>query len=269
MTKLSLLFKALVSVFLALLPTATPKLLAPATAWRGGMSTGSHVLLKIANTRGGNGETDGSVEDIIISVFAGSRFLDRQKKIRMPRSASVGMLKAELQRQFPGNPPVMLQELYYGVRMLKNEDLISNITSTSPKSLTLDLLSGTGSYNRSAMSVTDAIDCIVALEVHSAANSLLYAEICGGRKRENETLSRTILCRDLYNRINNSFYKTYSKEISAALVAERDPEKESTDTAAWSKGKLELDKNASWRERFFMVPDLKLLVFNVLSLLVS
>ena len=104
---------------------------------------------------------------IIISTSIGSSFLDKKRRISILANSTVADLKQQLSTRFPGSPPVPLQRLFFGTRLLKDEEEISNVTALSPMPLTLDMITGTSVYDRT-MTVSQALEAYVSLLVQQA-----------------------------------------------------------------------------------------------------
>ena len=59
---------------------------------------------------------------VLVSTSIGSTFLDKRKKITINGNATVRDLKAMVCDKFPGSPPVELQRLFFGSRMLNETE---------------------------------------------------------------------------------------------------------------------------------------------------
>lgn len=176
--------------------------------------------------------TVNDIRSLVVTISTGSRYLDRRKLLRVPANVSVAEVKEMLSNQFPGCPPVGLQRLFLGSRLLSDTELIGEITELSPVPLALDMLSGTNTYNRTVLSVSDALQMLTALYVHSAANVAQQMDLMSG-KQHNISDSKLNLFRDMFMKINSSLYISMRDDIERALIAEKDPEKDAADTAPW------------------------------------
>ena len=175
---------------------------------------------------------------LVVTVSSGSRYLYRRKLLRLESNATVAGLKDSLTLVFPGCPPAALQSLYIGSRLLSDDMRIEDITDLSPIPVSLDLLTGTGIYNRTILSVSEALEMLAALEAHAIANANMQLELIDGSVRSHFSGQNLSLIKELFRSRNSSIYNTMSSDIAAALKAERNPEKESADTAAWKKSSL-------------------------------
>jgi hypothetical protein len=210
--------------------------------------SGVSAVPQATHTSQAKGASAAQNRTVMVTVSAGSPFLERRQLVRIGGDVSVGDLKQALSRQFPGYPPRPLQKLYLGPRLLADEESLAGLPALAPLPLTLDLLCGTGAYNRSVQSVAASLEALSAVEVHIAANAMLQAELvasgdgvgaeAGGGGGDlasfaNASQQRLALYRDLFRAQNSSLYRTFSDGIAAALRAEKNPEKDSPDTAAW------------------------------------
>lgn len=206
-----------------------------ATVFRGGSAVQSPPSIRQALSALPNGAQLES-RPVVVTVSAGSRYLDRRRLLRVKSTSSIADVRASLREQFPGLPPVKLQRLYLGSKLLADEDVISELTDLSPVPLSLDLLTGTGIYNRTVLSVADALEMLTALEVHSTANSELQRQLRGGVTDIDQSDSPRIERLELlFREQNNSLYKTWAADIQRAQTAERNPEKDAVDTAGWRR----------------------------------
>lgn len=181
---------------------------------------------------------------LIVSTTVGSAFLDKKKRLVLPHNGTVHELKQQLHQKFPGSPPVELQRLFFGMRLLGDNEVLSNLSTLNPVPLMLDMLTGTSVYNKT-LSVSQALEAYAAISVQQAyIGERLRAHFSAGIKRgetEGATAAtpeapsevETAVYRDMFSAINSSLYSTYTEDISQALVEEADPETLSDDTAAW------------------------------------
>ena len=187
---------------------------------------------------------------IIVSTSVGSAFLDKKKRLTVPRNSTVAELKSLIEKKFPGCPPAALQRLFSGVRPLHDDDVIGNVTSTSaaavsaagaaPTPLLLDMMSGVGVYNKT-LSITQALEAHAASVVQQAYVGAKFREFCagtgtaaaGGGSGGEEAVVESSFYRDMFERVNRTLYETYADDIAAALELEKEPETIGDDTKAW------------------------------------
>jgi hypothetical protein len=188
----------------------------------------------------------------VTSNFGLSSFLRRSHKIKTARNTSVLKLKGAIEDQFPGNPPVGLQTLYLDSRVLRNEDILGNLTNKMLLPLQLDLLSGVMMYNMtSSFSVSKAIDAYVSLCVHEAYlhNKLTEVITAPPRARARHGSAEkpspatataaapdSLKYRQLYQSLNGSFYRDFGPAIARALEAEKNPSVDSHDSSTRRSG---------------------------------
>jgi len=168
-------------------------------------------------------------------------FLDKKKRLSVPRNSTVGELKCLIEKKFPGCPPIPLQRLFVGVRLLQDDEIIGNITTTSPTPILLDMMSGVSVYNKT-LSISQALEAHVA--------SIVQQSYLGAKLREsfttsitstrtnNDTSSEMLLpdssyYRDMFDVVNRTLYETYAEDIAEALELEKEPETMADDTRAW------------------------------------
>ncbi len=230
------------------------------------------IASSIDRLRGGALETNGdeslsekfvktsAVTSVLVTTSIGSVFLDKKKKVIIPSNCTVGELKNILKQKFPGGPPVELQNLYFGSQHLSNDSaVVSSLSTLSPLPLLLDMITGTGSYNKT-LSVTQALDAYVSTIVqqaylgeklkhettqsppHTSSHTAPHTNNEDDPKTEteneeyeevSEAMMETPLYRQMYETINASIYSTYADSIAEALEVERDPEEAAEDTKAW------------------------------------
>jgi len=184
---------------------------------------------------------------ILVSTSVGSSFLDKKKRLTISRNATVADLKQQVQSKFPGSPPIGLQKLFYGVKSLKDDDVIGNITTASSIPILLDMLTGTSVYNKT-MSITQALEAYASVIVHQAyvgdKMKAQYASLSSSSSSELETsnttsevntdiIMETALYREMFESVKKSLYDTYAEDIFQALEEEKEPETITGDTAAW------------------------------------
>lgn len=219
--------------------------------------------VRILSIRGGAAEAVAEEQEqtgplsVLVSTSYGSSFLDKKKRLQVPRNTTVAELKAMIEQKFPANPPCELQRLFFGVRYLRDEDRLGNLTSASVAPILLDMPSGTSVYNKS-MSIAQALEAYSSLVVQQAylANTLKslyeyprsttseeYASrgalpkgISTSTTESSDTSSiqpESIVFRDMFKSLNESLYATYAADISSALELEKEPETVTDDTAPW------------------------------------
>ena len=188
---------------------------------------------------------------ILISTTVGSTFLDKKKRLSVPRNSTVGDLKLQLQQKFPGSPPTSLQRLFFGLRLLSDNELVANLSTLNPVPLMLDMLTGTSVYNKT-LSVSQALEAYASIVVQqayvgdrlrllfstssqSAAQSgKVSPQMLADLETEaTQAVQETAVYREMFAAINSSLHSTYADDISEALIEEADPETLSADTAAW------------------------------------
>ena len=180
---------------------------------------------------------------IIVSTSVGSVFLDKKKKLSIPKNSTVADLKQLVQKKFPGCPPIALQKLFLGVRALSDNEIIGNITVTSPTPILLDMLTGTSVYNKT-LSISQALEAHAALIVQQSYLGAKMHESYSDISQHNEVNSSSSfldsptqmesgLYRDMFEAVNRTLYETYADDIAVALEKETEPETLTNDTAAW------------------------------------
>jgi hypothetical protein len=170
---------------------------------------------------------------ILVSTTVGSVFLDKKKRLTVDSNSTIAELKCLIEKKFPGLPPTGLQKLFLGIRPLRDEEMIGNITTTSPTPILLDMLSGTSVYNRT-LSISQALEAHAASIVQQAyLGAKLRASfeevqtsiLSGGIGSNNDTLVafESGLYRDMFDAVNRTLYETYADDIAEALEREREP----------------------------------------------
>ena len=205
---------------------------------------------KIMRVRGGSdaatsgvntNEAAAPVENcaILVSTSVGSVFLDKKKRLTIPRNSTIAELKSLIEKKFPGCPPTGLQRLFLGARALADEEIVGNITVTTPTPILLDMLSGTSVYNKT-LSISQALEAHAALIVQQSylgakmmASYNDVPEIISNETISAPTLLESGLYRDMFDSVNRTLYETYAEDIAEALEREREPETHTDDTAAW------------------------------------
>ena len=188
---------------------------------------------------------------IIVSTSVGSVFLDKKKKLTVPRNSTVADLKHLVQKKFPGCPPTALQRLFLGVRVLSDNEIIGNLTVNSVTPILLDMITGTSVYNKT-LSISQALEAHAALIVQQSylgAKMLeSYSDISQHNNRDSKSDSldtpvqmESGLYRDMFEAVNRTLYETYADDIAVALERETEPETSTDDTAAW-RGKRKVTK---------------------------
>ena len=195
------------------------------------------VGIDLLAIRGGSSNADSTAVSEECSVFIqstlGSNFLDKKKRLTMPTNSTILELKQQLAHKFPGSPPVALQRLFYGFKYLKDDDIVGNVSSTSPIPIMLDMISGTSVYNKS-MSVSQMLEAYASLIVHQTyLHDKLKEQFVSRDAAVVDENMQTILYREMFDSINQTLYDVYHDDIVSALELEKDPEALSSDTVAW------------------------------------
>mmetsp|Transcript_646 Transcript_646/g.1119 ORF Transcript_646/g.1119 Transcript_646/m.1119 type:complete len:403 (+) Transcript_646:110-1318(+) len=175
----------------------------------------------------------GDITIWITSNFGASSYLRRSQKLKITRNSTILELKKKIQKQYPGNPPVELQSLYMDSKLLSNDTVLGNITNKLLLPVQLDLLSGMEGYDGAleSLSTKKIIDAYISLSVHEAYLANKLADVMtstpsndknsnGDRRR---SLQDSVKYRNLFNKLNESFYQELGPRIRAAQEAERDP----------------------------------------------
>lgn len=223
---------------------------------------------------------------VTVTTSIGSSFLDKIKRLSISRNASILELKQSIRDKFPGNPPMQLQRLFYGFRILGNHSQKVGELTTSPQvPILLDMLSGTSGYNKT-MSISQAVEAYVAVQVHHTYLSLAMQKVFNSRETitENElkpssttTTTTTegavtgattssspeqqteqnklesLTLREIFDVVNRSVYEQYGEEIALALEREKEPEMIAGDTIAWRRGSALSERNplqSAWAKQF-------------------
>eukprot|EP01039_Chlorochromonas_danica_P003763 gene3763-4113_t len=213
----------------------------------------SHHLHRLFQIRGGQQQQSATIPqqesqptrsattqqcNILISTSIGSSFLDKKKKVTLPANTTIAELKEYLQSKFPGSPPKELQHLYYGTRLLGDDEVVSNITTLPTIPLLLDMVSGHSIYDKT-MSIEQALEGYVASVVQLTYLSNQLKTVIGYQPDDhnsNETITTKMespTLRQLFQAVNRTIYETYADEIAYALEVEKDPEAFAADTKAW------------------------------------
>lgn len=176
---------------------------------------------------------------VTVSTMIGSSFLDKKKKIIIPRNSTVADLKQHISQKFPGSPPVEMQYLYFGAQYLHNNDTLATLTKLTNIPILLDMISGTSVYNRN-MSVSQALEAYVSTLVQQAylgdQLNAAYRDNNESHEEENTTVARPMrspFYRRMFQELNASLYEKYADDIAGALEREKNPETITGDTAAW------------------------------------
>jgi hypothetical protein len=196
----------------------------------------NNAFFRIRGGNSVNGEDETSNNSIeggstlVVSTALGSAFLDKKKKIILSKNASIAELKVYIKQKFPGSPPMKLQRLYFGTRLLADTEIVSNITFLPTTPLLLDMVSGYSVYNKT-MSIMQALEAYVSCNVQLAYLSSQLTSLATGNTQEMPMQSPGL--RYLYQTLNESIFSVYGAEIAAAREAEQDPEMQAQDTLAW------------------------------------
>mmetsp|Transcript_31693 Transcript_31693/g.32290 ORF Transcript_31693/g.32290 Transcript_31693/m.32290 type:complete len:392 (+) Transcript_31693:95-1270(+) len=189
---------------------------------------------------------------VIVSSTIGSSFLDKKKKLILPNNSTISELKTQLSKKFPGGPPVSIQRLIFGMRILNDNDILGNLTSISPIPILLDNISGTSAYNKT-MTVSQALEAYTSLLVQQAylgdqlqqfftytspeSSENTHHILSSLGDTHTDTLSpsniHTLTYRTMFQILNTTLYSTYEEDIHDAFEREKEPEVYTSDTLAW------------------------------------
>jgi hypothetical protein len=202
----------------------------------------------------------GETCSVLVSTSVGSAFLDKKKRLTIPRNATVSELKQLIEKKFPGCPPTALQRLFLGVRALGDEEVMGNITVASPTPLLLDMMSGTSVYNKT-LSISQALEAYAASIVQQAYLGAKMRESFGlgahtlpvatpvneseAGSAESGVVPESSFFREMFETVNRTLYETYAEDIAEALEIEKEPETIGDDTAAWRKDKKQANPLAA------------------------
>ena len=197
--------------------------------------------------------TVGDITIFLTSNFGLSPFLQKTQKIKIPRNASVAKLKEIIQEKFPGHPPIGLQNLYLESKILRSDKILGHLTNKIVLTIQLDLMSGTMMYNRT-FALSKAIDAYISLEVHEAYLNNKLTEVIISPSSSQSKISNSMRhmlpdsfkYRQLYKKLNESFYETYASDIKAAFEAEKDPSIEAEDTRRWQSATIPATVANKW-----------------------
>jgi hypothetical protein len=209
----------------------------------------------------------GETCSVLVSTSVGSAFLDKKKRLTIPRNATVAELKQLIEKKFPGCPPTALQRLFLGVRALDDNEVMGNITVASPTPLLLDMMSGTSVYNKT-LSISQALEAYAASIVQQAYLGAKMRESFGVGAHSSLSSGSPIISanesdaasaeaggvgvvpessffREMFETVNRTLYETYAEDIAEALEIEKEPETIGDDTAAWRKDKKQANPLAA------------------------
>lgn len=176
---------------------------------------------------------------LFVSTQLGNHFLDKKKRFSLSRNATVLELKQQVQQKFPGGPPVELQQLYIGDRLLHDMEIVGNISALAAIPVLLDMITGTSAYNKTAISVAQALEAYTACTVHlSYIGDKLRTLITSSRTKlsQSDGSMDTIHYRRMLESLHETITSRYALDISLAQEEERNPEMTgvmAADTAAW------------------------------------
>ena len=200
---------------------------------RGGSSVGFNLtdILKKSRIPVSNAGTT----EVLVATSIGSVFLDKKKKIIMGRNETISDLKEQINKKFPGSPPVLLQNLYFASRLLDDNEFVGNISRMSPVPVVLDMVSGTSVYNKT-LTISQALEAYVASVVQQTYLGAKLQQLYRPDAALNESVAEPMdspQLSELFQSINASVYERYKDEIAAARAQESEPETSTADTAAW------------------------------------
>lgn len=233
-------------------------------------SKARHSLSSTLKVRGGNTQVDDIVNttsitsdtnttpppgpvNVIVTTSIGSDFLDKKKKLSMSGSATVLELKQLIHSKFPGSPPTPLQYLYFGDRLLLDEDIVRNVSHLPTVPIFLDMISGSSAYNRT-LSVKNTLEAFAASQVHITYLNEAVSQVAStfSDAHESKKEMRTRRYRELLAAVNETLFASYSQDIELALQDESEPEYTSADTSRWRvKGKRRVGSLAGAISREF------------------
>lgn len=191
---------------------------------------------------------------VLISTTVGSPFLDKRKRISVSKSATVWDVKAQLSQKFPGSPPQELQRLFFGIRLLSDDQVVGNLSALNPIPIMLDMITGTSAYNKT-MSISQSLEAYASIAVQqSYVGDRLKNLFAVGQQLQQQQYSPsssaaasaaiadsviidTAIYKDMFIAVNESIHATYMHDIHEALVEEQEPETFSADTASWRHNK--------------------------------
>jgi hypothetical protein len=206
-----------------------------------------HTVLK--NYRGGQIDLKKIPSNEIITVwilskFGGSHYLEKRIKLEMHKNSTIEMVKSLISKQFPGNPPTDLQNLFFGFDQVQNSQKLFEISNNKILPLQLDLISGTKSYQK-VKSVREALEGYVSSQIHdiflsqqalrllsSAPHTLPSLTSDPSQKNQtalvNETealvvLPQSIAFMEMFEKFNQSVFDSHGVAIQKALEDEQDP----------------------------------------------
>lgn len=114
--------------------------------------------------------SEGNCSIVIVTTSVGSVFLDKRKKLSVPRNFTISQLKTIVQQKFPGGPPASMQRLFQGSQCLRDDlvvgSLLPTASSSIPAALALDMFTGTSVYNKT-MSISQVSNCGQVILVRS------------------------------------------------------------------------------------------------------
>lgn len=174
---------------------------------------------------------------VTISTSIGSKIFDKKKTFSVPRTFSVGEVKNEISKKYPGNPPKSLQRIFWGMQFLNDSVCLGSLTNSSSVSLILDNMFGTNVYDRN-FTVIDSIDAFLTSTVHS----MYFAELLRNKNADNGSFalaSREDLevsyYSEMLSKYNESFYQENKREIEIALEKEKNGIVCTDDIISWTK----------------------------------
>lgn len=171
---------------------------------------------------------------LYIATRIGSKFLDKKIILSLDRSSTIAQVKNEIAKKFSGKPPVELQKLYSGGKLLRDAEIIGDISESIVLPIQLDMMTGYSSYER-PMHASELIDAYCASCVQQAYINTLLSEVI----ISNGTLSAgSTPASGQYTRVlsvlNETIYERMGDYIRRAETADSDaeaPSKEATQSS--------------------------------------
>jgi hypothetical protein len=204
---------------------------------RGGQSS-SGVAMGGVDSKSASSNINSIVAVVTISL--GNRFTDKSRRFTVRSNMSILEFKTMLETKYPGCPPVALQRLWFGTRVLKDDDIIGSLSSVEIHivPITLDVLPRLGfdSYVSKLTSTSRILEAYSAVRTYQTflENSMQNILDARGDGRiltsPDFQLSRY---RQLIQHINKTIYEKCSAQIAVSSLQERSPILRTSDTHIW------------------------------------
>ena len=186
--------------------------------------------------RGGtmNPSNPNDMVKVYISTRFGSNFLDKSMTMSLQRAETVGELKNQISKRFAGKPPVGLQKLFHGGRLLHDEEKLGDISQLAVLPIQLDMMTGTSSYER-PMHTVEMVEAYTAACAQQAYLSTSIAHLLSPRGEAPvsdmaENVPEHAKYSEMITALNSSIYDSFGDSIAAAVAADSDAEAPSPDT---------------------------------------